>query len=221
MTARAIAARGLVLCLAGAAALAPAAARAAGSRGRVLIVNNVTGSLTVVDTSKKVVKGNPPLGNHPTKVLSDSQGRFAYVINTGSDSMSIVNVENLSVTTVPLGFQPSDLAITPNDTTVILLHADHDIASGGEAFKGDYSIYDVKKKEIERTNDLGGVGPGDPDPCGIVMDNGGDAFWITACADDQVVLIDLKKARENDSGDEVRAVLDTETGPNDIAITPR
>lgn len=221
MTARSIAALGLVVCLGGASAFAPTPALAGGSRGKVLVVNNNSGSLTVIDTTKRAVQGNAPVGNRPTKVISDFRGSVAYVINTGSDSLSIVNLSNLAVIAFPLGFEPSDLALTPAATTLVILHQEHDIASGGGALKGDYSIVDLKQMEIVATNNLGGVGAGDPDPCGIVADNSGEFVWITSCATNKVVLIDLNKARQGDTGAEVKEVLDSETNPLNIAITAR
>jgi YVTN family beta-propeller protein len=212
---------GAGVCLAAVVTLCPSAALAGSSRGKVLIVNTGAGTVTVIDTAKKVVLGNPPVGNHPTKLVTDKRGRLAYVINPGSDDLSVINLQTLAVLDVPLGFEPSDLAITPNGTTVVILHAEPDVASGGSQFQGDYTIYDAKKGGVVRTNRLNGLGSSTHDPCGVQADNSSDAVWILDCATSKVVLIDLRKARENDSGDEVRAVLDPQTGPSFIAITSR
>jgi len=211
----------VVVCLAVLLALGPSAARAGSSRGKVLIVNTNAGTVTVIDAAKKVVLGNPSVGNHPSKLVTDSQGRLAYVINPGSDDLSVINLQTFAVLNVPLGFEPSDLTITPNGTTVVILHADPDVASGGNAFKGDYTIYDAKKGSIVRTNRLNGLGSATHDPCGIKSDSSGDAVWITDCATNKAALVDLRKAREDDSGDEMRAVLDTQTNPSFIDITLR
>jgi len=222
MTARTLAALGAVVCfLGGAVVLAPPGARAGGTKGKILTVNNDGNTLTVIDQDKKEVLANAAVGNHPTKVAPDPTGRLAYVINPGSDDMSVVDLDKFSVTTIPLGFQPSDLAITPGGTTVVILHEEPDVASGGNAFKGDYTIYDAKQGAAVRTNRLNGLGEGDQEPCGITSDGSNDMMWITSCASNKVVLIDLRKARENDSGDEVRAVLDTGVSPKTIARTAR
>jgi DNA-binding beta-propeller fold protein YncE len=221
MTARTIAALGLVVCLGGASVLAPAGVLAGGVKGKIVSVNHDGNSVTVIDQLKKSVLDDPQVGSHPIKAMADAQGSSLYVINSGSDDMSVVNLDKFSVTTIPLGFQPSDLEITPSGTTVVILHEEPDVASGGNEFKGDYSIYDVKQQAVVRTNRLKGLGEGDQEPCGIVTDGSNDMMWITSCAASKVVLIDLRKARENDSGDEVRAVLDIGPGPVQILRTSR
>jgi len=222
MTARSIAALGVVVCfLGGASLLAPAGAWAGGAKGKIVTVNTDGNSVTVINQLKKTVLDDPQVGNHPIKAIADSQGTRLYVINAGSDDMSIVNLDKFLVITIPLGFQPRDLEITPNGTTVVILHEEPDVASGGNQFKGDYSIYDAKQESVVRTNRLNGLGGGDHEPCGLVSDGSNDMMWITSCASNKVVLIDLRKARDNDSGDEVRAVLDTGAGPMQILRTSR
>jgi DNA-binding beta-propeller fold protein YncE len=135
MTARTIAALGLVVCLGGASLLAPAGVLAGGVKGKIVTINH-DGSVTVIDQLKKSVLDDPQVGNHPIEAVADAQGRSLYVINSGSDDMSVVNLDKFSVLTIPLGFQPSDLEITPNGTTVVILHEEPDVASGGTSSRG-------------------------------------------------------------------------------------
>jgi YVTN family beta-propeller protein len=208
------------VCLA-AAGLDPTTVQAGSSKGKVLIVNTGSNSVTVINAKNREVLADVPVGNHPSKLVIDPKGKFAYVINPGSDDLSIIDLDKFTVLRVPLGFEPSDLAITPNGKTLVILHDDPDQSSGGPEFKGDYSIYDVKKGELV-TNQLNGVSvSGDAHVCGVVADNGGVLVYITSCAANQVVVIILNKARNDDSGDEVKAVIDTENNPIFMAITSK
>ncbi len=220
MKARTVFALAVGVCLAAAGGLAPSAAQAGSSKGKVLIVNTDSNSVTVIDTRKREVLADVTVGNHPSKLVADSKGKFAYVINPGSDDLSIIDLNKFSVTTVPLGFEPSDLAITANGQLLIILHDDPDQSSGGDEFKGDYSIFDVKKNQVLSTNLLNGIpGSGDVEVCGVVADAGGDLAFITSCAANKVVVIILKKAQNDDSGDEVKTVIDTENNPIFMALT--
>lgn len=210
-----------VVCLSGPLLLASSPARAGGSKGTVLIINASSNTVTLINANRREFIAHIPVGNHPTKLVVDEKQKLAYVINQGSDDLSIINLKNLTVLTVPLGFEPLDIAATPKGNFLVILHRDPETASGGDDFKGDYSIYEPKKGKLA-TNFLNGTDAiGDPEVCAVVVDSGGQFAWITACAAEQVVLINLKKAMRNDSGDEVRAVIDTESDPVFINITKK
>ena len=220
MKAKAYLAVGLV-CLCAPLLLASPPARAGGSKGTVLIINSSADTVTLINARKREVIADVRVGNHPTKLVVDEKQKFAYVINQGSHDLSIIDLKKLTVLNVPLGFEPLDIATTPKGQTLIILHRDPEIASGGDDFKGDYSLYDVKKGELV-TNFLNGTdAPGNPEVCAVSSDTNGKLIWITACAANQVVVIELKKAMKDDSGDEVKAVIDTQTNPEFIVITKK
>lgn len=210
-----------VVCLAGVLMCVPIPAKAGGSKGTVLIINSSSDTVTVINANRREVIADVPVGNHPTKLLVDEKQKAAYVINQGSDDLSIISLKNLTVQTVPLGFEPLDIAGTPKGNILVILHSEPEQASGGDDFKGDYSLYEVKKGKLS-TNFLNGTDAiGDPEVCAVAVDGSGQFAWITACAANQVVLIDLKKALGDDSGDEVRAVIDTENEPVFIGLTKK
>ncbi|MFQ5458736.1 MAG: YncE family protein [Myxococcota bacterium] len=209
------------VCLATLLAFLSSPAQAGGSKGTVLVINANSNDVTLINPKKREVITEVRVGNHPIKLVVDNKNRFAFVINQGSDDLSIINLKTLTVLDVPLGFEPRDIAATPKGDKLVILHANPEQASGGEAFKGDYSIYDVKKGELV-TNFLNGTSAtGNPDVCAVAADSNGDLVWITACVSDEVVVIDLKKAMNGDSGDEVKTVLPTGANPAFIAISTK
>ena len=210
----------LPFCLAAALLSGPGPAWA-GPKGKVLVVNTDSDTVTLIDARKPEVVMDIPVGDRPTKLVTDRKERAAYVINIGSNQLSIIDLRELTVLDVPLGFEPSDLAVTPDGKWVVILHKDRDIAPGGKEFEGDYTILDVKKDEMA-TNFLYGAGGGsDPKACAMAMDPSGKYVWITSCADKTVVMIDLKKALDDNSGDEVRGMLDTQDDPSFVAATAK
>ncbi len=215
-----ILAAALVVCLAVPLLVVPRPAWA-GPQGKVLVINTDSDTVTLIDARKPKVVMDIRVGDQPTKLAMDGMQTKAFVINTGSDDLSIINLRNLTVLDVPLGFEPSDVAATPDGKMVLILHKDRNLAPGGVAFEGDYSIYDVKKGELA-TNYLYGPNAGpDPQACAMAVDSSGKFAWITSCADDTVVMIDLKKALDDNSGDEVKAILATQDNPSFVAVTAK
>jgi YVTN family beta-propeller protein len=46
-----------------------------------------------------------------------SDGRYAYVVNSGSDSLSVIRADTLKVTaTLPTGKAPTSIAVLPDGT---------------------------------------------------------------------------------------------------------
>lgn len=55
------------------------------------------------------------VGSHPAHVVSDLEGRFAFVTNAGGDSVSVVNLETKeAVTTISTGEYPHGLRLSPD-----------------------------------------------------------------------------------------------------------
>ncbi|MDP3936862.1 MAG: hypothetical protein Q8R92_01855 [Deltaproteobacteria bacterium] len=215
-----ILAAALVACLAVPLLIAPRPAWA-GPQGKVLVINTDSDTVTLIDARKPEVVMDIRVGDRPTKLAMNVKQTMAYVINIGSNDLSIIDLRNLTVLDVPLGFEPVDVAATPDGKMVLILHKDRSLAPGGKDFEGDYSIYDVKKGELA-TNYLYGSGGGaDPDACAMAVDATGKFAWITSCADDTVVMIELKKALDDNSGDEVKAILDTQDDPSFVAVTAK
>ena len=82
-----------VVCLSAPLLLAPSPARAGGSKGSLLIINASANSVTLINANRREVIADIPVGNHPTKLVVDEKQRRAYVINQGSDDLSIINLK--------------------------------------------------------------------------------------------------------------------------------
>ena len=59
------------------------------------------------------------VGKNPTSVVFSPDGKYAYVANSGSGTVSVINVSSNSViTTINVGADPGPLAITPNGKNI-------------------------------------------------------------------------------------------------------
>ena len=56
-----------------------------------------------------------PVGIHPQDIAWAPDGRFAYVVNEGTNNVSVIDVRTNRVTaTIPTGIQPTSIAVLPN-----------------------------------------------------------------------------------------------------------
>jgi YVTN family beta-propeller protein len=87
-----------------------------------------SGTVSVVDLTRKIVVASIPVGLHPTAILSS--GNFVFVANTNSDSISVIEAAlNKVVSTVsvapfpgaPFGSSPNSLAMTNQQQLVVTL----------------------------------------------------------------------------------------------------
>lgn len=78
----------------------------AGGSGRLLI-------LDPLDLEKPAAEIE--VGNHPAHVVTDQEGRRAFVTNAGDDTLSVVDLEaGVVVATVPTGDYPHGLRLSPD-----------------------------------------------------------------------------------------------------------
>lgn len=86
---------------------------------KVYVTNNLTlGSVSVVNVADGAVS-TISIGDHPIGVAITPDGTKAYVANTGSDNVSVIDVATGSVSTISdfaVGLFPTAVAITPDGT---------------------------------------------------------------------------------------------------------
>jgi YVTN family beta-propeller protein/autotransporter-associated beta strand protein len=79
----------------------------------VLVVDQASLVLWVVDTASMTVAGSIPVGNQPSSVAVAPHGQFAYVTNRNDDAVGIVDlVAMASLIALPVGSQPFGVAFT-------------------------------------------------------------------------------------------------------------
>ena len=128
----------------------------------VYIVNSTSrrsGELLVLDA---VRPGNPPLqsitvGDDPRGMAISPDGRFAVVANHGSDSASIVDLNDAGrAWTRAVDAGPTDVSITSDSTQAYIVNE----------LSGTLSVIDLNDPELTSTS-VGGVGDR---PIGVVID---------------------------------------------------
>ncbi len=68
--------------------------------------------------------GTLSVGDNPSRVAISRDGTRAYVANTGSDSISVIDTSADQVTaTIPVGDGPSALAVTPDGERLYVMTA--------------------------------------------------------------------------------------------------
>jgi YVTN family beta-propeller protein len=62
-----------------------------------------------------VVVATIPVEKNPQDIIWAPDGRFAYVVNEGSNTVSVIDARTNQVTaTIPTGENPSSIAVLPN-----------------------------------------------------------------------------------------------------------
>lgn len=97
------------------------------------------------------------VGSDPLAVVINPSGRYAYVANSGSDSISVVNLVKSTVTaTIAIGHDPDGLAVSPNGRS---LYVTSDLFSG-PVTGPSVSVIDVARNRLARTINIGGLSNG-------------------------------------------------------------
>ena len=134
------------------------------SAGILNVLNTAQGDITTVSV------GAAPFGVavHPT-------GSFAYVANSGSDSVSIVASDTFEVSSVDVGDQPVALAVDPAGTRVYV----------SNFLDNSVSVIDTTNNQVMATI---GVANG---PLGISVNAEGTSVYVAALGADKVSVIDV------------------------------
>lgn len=86
-----------------------------------LITNSASATVSLIDLAEQRLVAHVPVGATPRKVVASNT--FAYVANEGGNSLSVVDLATASVSnTIPLNFRPTDLQLSADGTTLLVLH---------------------------------------------------------------------------------------------------
>ncbi|AKB36450.1 hypothetical protein MSSAC_1860 [Methanosarcina siciliae C2J] len=166
--------------------------------GAFSVIDTTTG--TVV-TSVKV--GSVKMGRGPKGVAVVPNGKTAYVANSGSNNVSVIDTSTNTVTdTVKVGYNPSEVAVSPDGKKVYVVNED----------SNNVSVIDTDTNTVTVTVPVGNWPEGiavTPDGKKVYVTNGGN---ITA-PEDTVSVIDT-------ATNIVTATVPVGTHPRGIAVTP-
>lgn len=139
----------------------------AGGSGRLLI-------LDPLDLEKPAAEIE--VGSHPAHVVTDQEGRRAFVTNAGDDTLSVVDLEaGVVVATVPTGDYPHGLRLSPDGQQLLVANVQ----------EGTVSLIDVQTLgEVSRI----AVGAA---PVQVAFLPDGSRAYVTLRDDDAVAVIDM------------------------------
>jgi YVTN family beta-propeller protein len=122
----------------------------------------------------------------------------AYVVNLGSDDVSVIDsVTNAVTATIPVGADPDGIAATPDGRRIYVTNF----------VSNDVSVIDAFANQVSLTVPVGSG------PVGVAIKPDGTRVYVTDRGADQVSVIDT-------SADAVVATIQVGRGPNAVAITP-
>ncbi|MCA2225146.1 YncE family protein [Nonomuraea aurantiaca] len=104
----------------------PGPAAAAAPLVEFAYVTLKSGFVAVIDTKTNTVIATIPVGNSPSDVAITPDGRHGYIVNTGSNTVSVIN--NVRAT-IPVGDSPSGVAINPDGSRAYVTNAQSNTVS--------------------------------------------------------------------------------------------
>jgi YVTN family beta-propeller protein len=102
----------------------------------VVTIENPSGLLLVDPVERKVLKMFDVKGEAPHMVLLSPDGRQAYVSNTGTGTLSIVELATGKANVIPSAARPQGTALSPDRKTVYMTNLDGNSISVFDAAKG-------------------------------------------------------------------------------------
>jgi YVTN family beta-propeller protein len=110
----------------------PVAVAISPTRNEVYVVNEggANGSLTVINAEKNAVAATIQLRRAPISIEVDAGGKLAYVANSGSNAISIVDlVARREIGVIGVGLQPVAAKISPDGNTLVVANLEGNSAS--------------------------------------------------------------------------------------------
>jgi YVTN family beta-propeller protein len=190
----------------------PAGIAVSADGSRVYVVENLTGSLYVVDPRARRVLHRIPVGHLPYGVSLNHAGTKAFVTNWGRRTVSVVSLRsNAVVRTVRVGMHPNAIALNPVRHEVYVANSDAD----------SVSVLDDRTGGVVRTIDLRPyVGaPIGASPNALAVAPNGATLYVANAGDDDVAVVRLASSG-GANGDEVLGLIPTAWYPSGVALDP-
>ncbi len=188
-------------------------------RNEVYVLNaqpeSPNGSLSIIDTNRNQVAGTIALHRNPTALTIDAQGKRAYVVNTGSNTVSVVDLAaRRQLTSSATGDKPSGIRMAPDGRTLVVTTAG----------SGTVMLFNVTASGIAARTTIPGC-PGATSP--VILPDSSKTF-VACAAGHQVLAISLAadpatwSARQDATllKDHLVAVLDVGENPASLTMKP-
>ena len=199
---------------------APVAEAVNPKRDEIYVVNSqpgaAAGSVSVIDTQKNSVVATIPVHREPASISVDATGRLAYVANTGSNSVSIVDLEaRRAIGQVKTADRPEDAVIAPDGRTLVVTSRVNGITS-------------VYAADPLGTLNLRATYKGCPGATGAAILPDSSKAFIACSEGRQVMVVSLAAASDSWAAkqdealtrDHVVAMLDVGRNPTELTLKP-
>lgn len=91
------------------------------ARNEVYVVNTLSGTVSIIDTSSNQVAATIPVHKLPYFISVDASGHRAYVANSGSNNVSVIDLDRRrEIAVVGTGEQPGLARISPDMRTLVV-----------------------------------------------------------------------------------------------------
>ncbi|MGU7774993.1 YncE family protein [Burkholderia sp. MR1-5-21] len=147
---------------------------------QAFVVNTRSNTITVIDRITNLVEATVTVGSLPVSVAVTPNEGWAYVANSGSNSVSVINVIPRGVSsftvvaTIRVGLTPVSIAITPDGTHAYVANAR----------SNSVSVIDTATQTVVVTVPVG------PFPNKLSITPDGASVWVTNAGDHSVSIID-------------------------------
>ncbi|MEO3760658.1 Ig-like domain-containing protein [Mycobacterium sp. B14F4] len=169
---------------------------------RAYVVNQVSGSVSVVDTATDTVTATIPVGVGPRGVAVTPDGSYAYVTNYGSHTVSVIDTALNSVAaTIAVGGNPQGVAISPDGTRAFVVNSQ----------SGSVTVINTADNTVVTTIAVDPYGGGDP--IGVAVSPDGTRAYVTRAEKNNVAVIDT-------ATNTVIATIPGMAWPHGVAVSP-
>jgi YVTN family beta-propeller protein len=146
------------------------------AQGGVRVITLATGEMSPII----------PLGNQPERIALTPDGRRAYIVNLGSNSVSVVDLERRAViATIEVGKLPFNALMSPKGDKVYV----------GNIRSDSLSVIDTASNQVVRTIETA-AGPN-----AMILGRDKQSLFLTATMAGRVEVISLASGKELRSGD--------------------
>ncbi|HVL06270.1 MAG TPA: beta-propeller fold lactonase family protein [Acidimicrobiales bacterium] len=171
---------------------------AAAAVTRAYVANQLSDTVSVIDTATNSVVATVAVGAGPSGVAARPDGSRVYVANATDDTISVIDTAtNTVVATVAVGDAPVGVAVRPDGSRVYVTNADGNTVS----------VIDTATNTVVAT-----VAVGDH-PTGVAVGPDGSRVYVTNYGGDTVSVIDT-------ATNTVVATVPVGDAPRDVAVSP-
>ncbi|HTX77987.1 MAG TPA: hypothetical protein VMD29_17385 [Terracidiphilus sp.] len=168
------------------------------------------GLLAVINAERNQVAAAIPLHRQPVSISVDPEGKLAYIANSGSNSISAVDLAaRREIAQIGTGEQPAEARISPDGRTLVVPN------------RAGNSVTIVNIGHVPQDDKVRAIFTGCPGASDAVILPDSSKVFVACSAGHQVMAIALADSKINPGDpDRVEAFMDVGRAPVDLALKP-